>query len=72
MKIIGMSAREVEVVLAHKEVYLMKNALNEVCNGFRVRHFELKIGDTRERAGVLGCELFEIVRQMSAPGEAHG
>jgi hypothetical protein len=36
--------------ISKEELVIMCNALNEVCNGFNVLDFEMKIGTTEENA----------------------
>ena len=44
MKLTGMENHEFNVMLSYNELLIIKNALNEICNGIEVPEFHARIG----------------------------
>ncbi len=51
------------VGLSDREVILLANALNEICNGIEVPEFETRIGATMPEAKVLLSRMKELLER---------
>jgi uncharacterized protein YlzI (FlbEa/FlbD family) len=56
----------VTVDLTQHELYMLKNAMNEVVNGIRIRGFKSRMGTTRREADILLDQLFNAVQASRA------
>ncbi len=52
MDVITIKNDQVFLDLSADEMLLLSNSLNEICNGIKVREFEIRIGD-KDQAGTL-------------------
>ena len=48
MKIINRLEKKVIIEITDEELYVLSNALNEICNGIEVFEFETRIGMKKE------------------------
>jgi hypothetical protein len=56
----------VTVDLTQHELYMLKNAMNEVVNGIRIRGFKARMGTSRREADILLDQLFNAAQASRA------
>lgn len=70
MEILGLEGKKFRLRLARREVVLMSNILNEVCNGFFLPQFQERIGVDEHAARRLLAEIHALAESM--PREEEG
>lgn len=69
MKSIDLKDRSVVIELSDRELILINNALNEVCNGIDVPEFETRLGGTTEEASRLLREIGKELKKLEPKKE---
>jgi hypothetical protein len=69
MKSIELKDRSVVIELSDRELILINNALNEVCNGIDVPEFETRLGGTTEEASQLHREIGKELKKLEPKKE---
>ncbi len=63
---VRLAPRHAIVDLSPKEVVIIANALNEVCNGLDVAEFSLRIGASRDQALRLLADMKSLADQLKS------
>ena len=69
MKSIDLKNRSVVIELSDRELILINNALNEVCNGIDVPEFGTRLGGTTEEANQLLREIGKELKKLEPKEE---
>jgi len=65
MRVISADAKRAELSLEAKELLVVSNALNEVCNGLDMPDFQTRLGVDREYARALLVSIVPILDKMT-------
>jgi hypothetical protein len=65
MKVLSIGQDSTSIELTKREARLVKNALNEVCNGLGLQDFQTRLGIDRNDARLVLKDFVALVREMS-------